>query len=303
MNSRATSFARTTLAIGTFLAVVACLTLATAVTADSGRLLAQDSEVEVSDPPIQNNPNPAQYTWPSATGSLLTVSGEVWVIGNGSLSLPTANQNAWRTAWYGHTMTGTITAEPNKRWILDAACHMNLHCTGNGNDSWGWDDNYRAETTGSVEIKGDFNGFHNKEIAVDTYTTPQDWTNYAVLGGGANPSLYTGQWRVKAAPGSDSSLVFVWMYNKVKNGGLVDFFIYTESKQYMFAHGGNSYCEDTNLTTTISSYESDSEGNPIFGWNGTLTSYYWDASKGPSGDWAKIHKYKIPSGDEMPDDD
>jgi hypothetical protein len=68
----------------------------------------------------------------------------------------------------------------------------------------------------------------------------------------------------------------------------------------MFAHGGIPTCDDTNLTTTIDKYETDSEGNPVYGWNGTLTSYYWDASVG---DWAKIHKYKIPSGDEIPDGD
>jgi hypothetical protein len=87
MHSRATSFARTNiLATGAFLAVIACLALATAAIADIRPLLAQDSEVEVSDPPDQNDPNPAQYTWPDATGSLLTVSGEVWVTGHGSLS-------------------------------------------------------------------------------------------------------------------------------------------------------------------------------------------------------------------------
>jgi hypothetical protein len=163
-----------------------------------------------------------------------------------------------------------------------------------------YDDEYRTETTGTVEIKGDFNDFDDRQIAVDTYTGAQDWTNYGTFGGGTNPTGYLGKWRVKDSPDSDSWVVFVWMYNKVKAGGIVDFFIYARGKQYMFAHGGIPTCDDTNLTTTIDNYETDSEGNPVYGWNGTLTSYYWDASVG---DWAKIHKYKIPSGDEIPDGD
>lgn len=132
----------------------------------------------------------------------------------------------------------------------------------------------RAETTGTGEIKGDFNAFSESEVVVDSYTAV-GISYYDAVGGGPNPSTYPGEgWysvlqigKVWNGQGYDpvSNARSMGTYcNQTYSGNSVSYHVYARGKQYIH----NNKEELAKLWTEIE------VGDPsIPGWQGTLTAY------------------------------
>ena len=255
----------------------------------------------------QNSPNPAEHKWAGALGSIETTSGPVWVTGKGSLSEVTKDNNGWATAWYGQNIKCEITCEPPKaKWVIDADCEMFLKAKGEGVDS-GRGDRYRAETTGAAEMKGDFAGFEENQVSVDTYTGKRSWVLYDAEGGGENPTKYKDGGILWNNEGPDTN---TYPFSLDVSGEVfqktIKIWMYVRGKQYMHApyvpplilQGSlvDKGSGDTELETKISG-KTQADGTTQNGWDGTLTSFYWDDG---ARQWVQINVHMLPSGAKVP---
>lgn len=255
----------------------------------------------------QNNPNPATFTdgLPGQV-SITSTSAQVYVSGTGTLvSVPLGGTNGWAKAWYGQDVACIITCEyPTAKWVLDAECGLWLLAKGQGVDGILTVDDYRAETTGTMEMKGDFNEFWEAQVVVDTMNNAASWESYDAEGGGKKPTKYPKGGTLWLDEGPDTCTYPMWIgVAGEKRGKRMDFFMYVRGNQYMYAQGGppvvapdgtiiDNGSLDTKLDTEISAYVND-DGTSFTGWKGTATSYYWDDG---AQRWVRINIHTLPHG-------
>jgi len=122
---------------------------------------------------------------------------------------PVELQNDWVTGYYDELMVCTIDCEPPRaKWKIDAQCYLWIRAHGEGVNEFGWDDNCRAETTGTVEMWGAFSAFTENQVIVDNYTgATNGWLKYDTVGGGVPPIKYPGGglYKIKDTPNTNET--------------------------------------------------------------------------------------------------
>jgi len=210
------------------------------------------------------------------TGNIVARSGDVWVTGEGSLRTPGDHTyNGWATSWADKLFVGNITNVDDGYWVLDrASCGYRIKADAGfvWSSILGTFERYRAETTATAELRGDFTYFFEHCVVLDNYS-PTGTTQYDAQGGGVPPIIYPngGSCSVKEGPGAfgvdgretNDVTVSGSIAGRKRDDKLVVFYLYARGKQYMY----NENEEDVSLATSISGAHS------VIGWHGQIISY------------------------------
>lgn len=256
-------------------------------------VLAMPTSTVVEGPFTQTSDEPSTLDWDAPTsGSVVGGSGRTYVSGVGSLSDGgTRTENGWVTTFAQNLHTGVIVGAELPRWNLDAAYWGRVKSQATFLFTGGVEENYRAEATGTAEIRGTWSCIEESQVAVDSYTTPGvSW--YAATGGGSPPQTYADDSAVslvvRAVSGQSTSAELSFGYGLLPPNGAdwygpgVQAVLYCRGKQYMHCAAE----EDVSLATWIRVDETD-EGEPG-NWKGKLTSFYFE-----NGIWIQIQQHVI----------
>lgn len=252
-----------------------------------GTVLALPNSILSKTTPIAQS-GPASESWPSpATGSLVGSSDDTYVLGAGLLSdAGSTTYNNWITTYADTAYSGQTTDVDEGAWELFVGYPGNIkaktHYTPTG--LFPVMENFRAETTLMLEVRGDFNGGGEFQVVVDSYTT-EGTTIYDADGGGTPPASYVN--------GGISNVLRATSGVKVNEADVgpafgtafvekndIQFNLYCRGKQYMRCESE----EDVSLYTTIAAdgfvdLDGDSdleEGEEATGFRGWLRSYHKD---------------------------
>lgn len=175
--------------------------------------------------------------------------------------------------------TGTITGAELPRWTLDVAYHGRVKAQATYIFTGGMVENYRAEATGTAEVRGNFSFLQERQVAVDNYTAP-GLTWYGATGGASPPQTYDDESGaslvVRAVWGQATSAELPFGYGVLPPHGAhwygpgVQVILYCRGKQYMHCNRE----EDASLATWIRVDDADN-GEPG-NWRGKLTSFYFE---------------------------
>ncbi|MBK8206294.1 MAG: hypothetical protein IPK87_05770 [Planctomycetes bacterium] len=238
-----------------------------------------DSTVNVT----PTNSGDISYTWPAPAGGFMTAqAGNSFVTGVSSFFDGEDNQyNQWVTTDATVVYEGEITDVDLAKWHLMAFYpgEIRAGATYVSTGAFPVEEAYRAETTGIVQVTGDFVGWEASQVVVDSITKPGQYGFFTPAGGVGS------SWVESGVDGIPVSLSRLFGYIVLPPEGQeiyshdVNFSLYCYGKQYM--HSNEE--EDVSLSTHVL-VDDDWHGT----WTGVLAAWGW-----VNGGWKVIDTYYI----------
>ena len=249
-------------------------------------------DADVLETPTEQKDPPHSWQRPGTGGmSCNSVGAAAWVDGTSLLQNPGDEKyNHWVKSWGNNHYEGEIVRVDEGMWHLDVAANYTLKAeaiyapTGQV-----FVEKHRAETTVTIEVRGDFSGFEEVQCIVDSYSTPGVTGYDDAVGGATPPAVYPGRGFRKivastapAAGGASSTWTCDEGVSQWHTGLTCEFDMYSRGKQYIH----NSKEEDcASLLTTIEDTDPAKAG-----WFGTLKAY----KVNPDGSTTLIKAFPMP---------